>query len=138
MRKRKEEKSKPAVRNYTKLDVELVDRLCNLIAKGVPPQTARDYLCISDTAFYTWHRRGETYLNSGMTPEEDEICGYFVQQLRQALATYEIILLQKIHGNAKNAGMCLTLLSLRDRGTFGRNTLDGDSDDTFDADETFV
>ena len=95
-------------RYITKISVELVDKICGVIASAVPMDTAAAYSGISKQTMYAWMRRARDLqtLNDtgyhGPWNEDETILLDFAGKLDVAMAAWEVTALGRITEAAKD------------------------------------
>lgn len=126
-----------ALRRRSRLDEALVDRFCRLILKGLGPDSVCDYLGINPGNFWTWIKRGESYLEGDGEPKEHAIYAHFVLELKRAFARYKLRRVNALH-TGKTWYRELAILERRDRKTWGKQDPFGGMTEDFDPDENFL
>src|SRR4051812_44182152 len=82
----------------TVLDDKLISDFCSLIKRGLPVDGCCDYLCVHQTSFWTWMRKGERFLAGAGAPNDDQaVYGRFVMSMRRAMAVYRLGITDRLH-----------------------------------------
>jgi hypothetical protein len=120
------------------LDEDLIRRFCRLIRKGLPPETACNFLNISRVAFWNWITKGEQFRNGNGEPGEFALYGAFVANFRRATAKYLARINKDLHEAGPMWAKYMTILERRDRKNYSRKEAPGTDTGTIDPDERFL
>jgi len=128
-----------------KLNTTMIDRYCEKIRAGLPPDAVNDLLGIRCHSFWLWKQAGERFLDAFEEGREgdpaDALAGYFMACLAKALAEYREAQTNRLHSLAiQDSGWIrwLAIMERRDRPTWGRYDPPGGTLDDVDPDERFL
>ena len=122
------------------LKPSLVKKFCVYVETGLPADAVCDLMCIANTTYYDWMRKGEQYL---VDPDDEEfedfyIYGSFVLEVRMAFARYRQKLQNCINTPGVDWRRALGVLERRDRFTYAKSEQAGGLAEDYDPDEKFL
>lgn len=120
------------------LKTALIKKFCTYVETGLPPDAVCDLLCISNTTYYEWLRKGEQYLEDTESYSEFHLYGSFVLEFRMAFARYRVKLQQCAHNPGIDWRRAVAILERRDRHTWAKQEPIGGTDEEYDPDEHFL
>lgn len=122
----------------SKLDDDLIEKICEYTAKGHSLAEIANYLCITPSLFYDWRRKGEAYNTEKSTVPQWEIFGRFVTALRKAAADYTMEQERKLHnGSVFDWPRRFKILQTRSPSVWGTAGRPG-ADEDFTPDEAYL
>ena len=123
----------------TSLTEETINQFAGLIERGLPLETACDYICLPTATFWLWSRKGDQWIKNEQIPKNHEIYGIFVLTYKRALARYKAGMVERMNDTESSMWVRdMTILERRDRRNYSRNEpLGGDTED-YDPDEKFM
>lgn len=123
----------------SKLNPEVIDRICALLEEGLPIDAVCDYIGISTMVFLEWRRRGEIYSHQDEVPKEFELYVELWIRHRKAAASYRLTRQRRLNDkNNRDWVRDLAILERRDRANYGKNDPVGGTAENYEPDARFM
>jgi hypothetical protein len=123
----------------SRLNEELISDIASLVERGLPPESAGNYLRIPPPCYWNWLRKGEHYINNDLHPKKDKLCGELALAVKEAFAKY---LKKTIDGLAGKHNFLwrreMAILERRDKRNWSIREQPGGSQEEYDPDERFL